>query len=99
MMRLACCLAIEAGVKVCCPVHDALLIESDTNGIELEIEKTRKLMADASRQVLDGFELRTDVEVVRYPDRYVDSRGRKMWETVIQLCDSSGTLAPVQEWN
>ena len=27
-------------------------------------------MAKASRIVLDGFELRTDVNVIRYPDRY-----------------------------
>ena len=29
MLRLACCLATERGVKVCAPVHDALLIEAD----------------------------------------------------------------------
>ena len=27
MLRLACCLATERGIAVCCPVHDALLIE------------------------------------------------------------------------
>ena len=29
MMRIAACLATERGIGVCCPVHDALLIESD----------------------------------------------------------------------
>ncbi len=28
MLRLACCLATEAGIKVCAPGHDAILIEA-----------------------------------------------------------------------
>ena len=28
MLRLACCLGIERGMKICAPVHDAVLIES-----------------------------------------------------------------------
>src|SRR3954464_13305113 len=28
MLRLACCLATERGIRVCAPVHDALLIEA-----------------------------------------------------------------------
>ena len=28
MLRIACCLATERGVRVCAPVHDALLIEA-----------------------------------------------------------------------
>jgi hypothetical protein len=42
-------------------------------------------MAKASRVVLDGFELRTDVHVVRYPDRYHDQRGAVMWDQVTKL--------------
>ncbi len=87
MMRLACCLATEAGIKVCCPVHDAILIEADIDEIEIAVERTKRLMAEASREVLNGFELRTDAEIVRYPDRYVDGRGKKMWDKVIQLCN------------
>ena len=42
-------------------------------------------MQEASRVVLDGFELRSDVEIVRYPDRYMDPRGAVMWERVMGL--------------
>jgi DNA polymerase-1 len=45
-------------------------------------------MAQASREVLDGFELTTDVEIVRYPDRYMDKRGAVMWNTVNELVES-----------
>ena len=42
-------------------------------------------MVEASRIVLAGFELRTDVSVVKYPDRVQDPRGAAMWNQVISL--------------
>ena len=39
-------------------------------------------MEDASTIVLNGFRLRSDIEVVRYPERYMDERGNQMWNTV-----------------
>jgi hypothetical protein len=42
-------------------------------------------MAEASRIVLDGFELQTDVSIVRFPDRYSDPRGIVMWDRVMRL--------------
>ena len=43
----------------------------------------RAAMDEASRAVLDGFEIRTDVHIVRYPDRYMDPRGEVMWNRVM----------------
>jgi DNA polymerase I len=45
----------------------------------------RGAMAEASRIVLGGFELGTDVQVVKYPHRYMDGRGLAMWEQVTGL--------------
>ena len=70
---------------MCAPVHDAVLIEAPLDEIDDTIELARNLMAQASREVLDGFELNTDVEIVRYPDRYMDKRGAKMWDTVQEI--------------
>jgi hypothetical protein len=42
-------------------------------------------MAEASRIVLGGFEIGTDVEIVRYPDRYMDDAGKDFWGTVTRL--------------
>ena len=36
-------------------------------------------MCEAGRIILDGFELRTDADVVVYPNRYSDERGAEMW--------------------
>jgi hypothetical protein len=42
-------------------------------------------MAEASRAVLNGFELAADAHVVRYPERYMDARGEEMWGRVCGL--------------
>ncbi len=86
MLRLACCLATEAGIRVCCPVHDALLIEAEIDRVNQVVEQTQAFMAEASGIVLGGFTLRSDAKIVRYPDRYADGdRGRVMWDTVQRL--------------
>ena len=82
MLRLACCLATEQGIRVCCPVHDALLIEGPISVIHVEIGRCQKAMEDASRLVLDGFTIRTEAKIVCHPDRYLDKRGIEMWNAV-----------------
>ena len=82
MLRLVCCMATEAGITVCAPVHDAILIEAPLEQLDQVIEQTKMIMAEASAIVLDGFRLNSDADVIRYPDRYSDERGVKMWETV-----------------
>jgi hypothetical protein len=82
MLRLAYCYATEAGVRVCAPVHDALVIESSLDSIDDAVATTKRLMAEASEELLDGFRLRSDASIVRYPDRYMDERGTEMWQRV-----------------
>ena len=85
MLRLACCYGAEAGIKICAPVHDAVLIESSVEQLEANIAKMEELMASASEIVLDGFRLRTDVETFQHPGRYMDGRGVEMWNRVMNL--------------
>ena len=85
MLRIACILLTEACIRVCAPVHDALLIEAPLDELDEAIATTKSLMQEASRIVLDGFELGSDVKEVRYPDRYMDKRGVVMWDKVMNL--------------
>ena len=85
MLRLACCLATEQGVRVCAPIHDALLIEASLSDLEDVVAQTQQAMSDASAAVLSGFQLRSDAKLVRYPDRYMDERGQQMWETIWEI--------------
>jgi hypothetical protein len=85
MLRLACSFATERGVEVCAPVHDAVLICAPLDRLEADIAVMRAAMAEASKVVLSGFEIGTDVKVVRYPHRYMDPRGTVMWDRVMGL--------------
>lgn len=91
MLRLSCCLATERGISVCAPVHDALLVEGPADGIAAVVAETERAMAEASELVLPGFPLKTDAKIVRWPDRYIDERGRAMWETVSRSLDTVDT--------
>ena len=88
MLRIACCLLTEAGIRVCAPVHDAVLIEAPLDELDTVIKKTQSLMAEASKVVLGGFELGSDAKEIRYPDRYMDKRGVVMWDTVMTILNT-----------
>jgi hypothetical protein len=77
-------------------VHDALLIEAPLEKLDEAIATTKAFMQEASRIVLDGFELGCDVKEVRYPERYMDKRGTVMWDKVMKLlsCKIPVTCAP-----
>ena len=90
MLRLACSLVTEKEIKICAPVHDALLIEAPLKDLDYAIEITRRSMAKASAIVLEGFKLQTDVKVVRYPERYMDPRGVEMWKMVWDILQHLG---------
>jgi hypothetical protein len=85
MLRLAAILGVEAGIKVCALVHDAILIEAPAPEIKEKVTLMQALMEEASAAVLGGFRVRSDPKIVRYPDRYMDPRGEHMWKTVTRL--------------
>lgn len=85
MMRLAACLATERGVEVSAPIHDAFMICSPFDRLDEDVATMRAAMAEASRLVLSGFELGTDVSITRWPDRYMDPRGAVMWRRVVEI--------------
>jgi hypothetical protein len=94
MLRLACCLATERGFRVCAPVHDAILIEAPLDRLEAHVRAVQQAMEEASALVLGGFKLRSDVKLVRYPERYEDPRGKKMWDTVWSILAEDGKTQP-----
>ena len=73
----------RAKIDVCAPVHDAVLIEASLDEIDEVVDLSKEMMAKASRVVLGGFELKTDAEVIRYPERFQDKeRGGDFWVEV-----------------
>jgi len=90
MFRLAYVWGTRHGLTLIAPVHDAVLLEAPEDRIEADVALMREIMRRASRVILnptaDGtIELRTDVKIIRYPDRFTDSRGTELWDTVLML--------------
>ncbi len=84
MLRLACIGLIHRGVAVCAPIHDAVLVEAPLEHLQDAVHLTQRTLREASAAVLGGFELESDVKVVRYPERYRDERGATMWDLVAE---------------
>jgi DNA polymerase I-like protein with 3'-5' exonuclease and polymerase domains len=89
-LRLGCSLALEQGVKVCAPVHDALLIEAPESDIQEAVTITEAAMRKASEIVLYGFPLRTEAKIIRFPERYQHPRGKEMWGKVMDILAALG---------
>ena len=86
MMRIASILAVERGIKLCAPIHDALLIEAPLDQIDAEVVRLKECMSEASEAVLgDGKVCRVDADIVRYPDRYIDEHGQEVWDQIMGL--------------
>lgn len=85
ILRLSCVRLMKTGIKICVPVHDAILIEAPLQLIDEHVELARSIMEQACRDLLNGAACRVDAEIVRYPDRYMDEkRGVAMWNTVMR---------------
>ena len=90
MMRLGVSMAIEAGLRVCAPIHDALLLEAAIDEIDVKAEQLAQIMGDASELVLgSGKRCRSDTKIVRYPDRFEDERGGVMFKKVMALLEAA----------
>jgi DNA polymerase I len=90
ILRLAICYAIEAGILVCAPVHDAVLIMAPLDRIDADAALMSYFMEKASEVVLTRIKLRTEGhtpdKIVRYPDRYMDKdRGKPFFDQVMSL--------------
>ena len=88
MLRLACCLAVDRGIPIVAPIHDAILIEGPAGDIDAIAAEMAKCMVEASRVVLGGPVVRVDVsKPLHFPNRYVDGRDGsvELWEMATRL--------------
>jgi DNA polymerase I len=88
LMRMVCIAATEAGIEVAAPVHDGFLIVAPLDRLHDESERMKAIMIQASTIVTGGLPINVEVEAVSFPDRYMDERGRAMWDRVIGLLGS-----------
>ena len=88
MLRLACIFAVDRGIPIVAPIHDALLVEGPAKDIDDIMTEMAKCMVEASRVVLGGPTVRADQDPpLHFPNRYVDGRdgSSELWGTTIRL--------------
>jgi DNA polymerase family A len=85
VLHVACVLAERRRIEIIAPVHDAIMVEAPLDQVEHVSAALDRLMRDASAVVLRGYELPTDVQIVRPGQHFFDKRGAEMWETVTRL--------------
>jgi len=90
MLRLSIILAHEAGVQICAPIHDALLIEAPIQEIDQAVATCEKAMVRASELVLPGFPIRVDAKIFDWTTHYSDERGTEFWIKLWALPGLSG---------
>jgi DNA polymerase I len=88
VLRVACILFVENNIKIIAPIHDAILIECDEEETYEIILKAQKLMTEASTIVLGpGNSIKTEADVIKYPDRYSDPREVENWNKVLRIVE------------
>lgn len=94
ILRLACCLATEAGLEVVAPFHDALLVHVPLTEVDDSLEFIRGCWSRASSALLDGYELRCDPDrkksVFEYPQRFMDGRQADFFEKALAFVTQRG---------
>ena len=90
MLRLAAVRLCDAGIIPSMLVHDAILLEADS---EEQIAHAAEIMKQAGRDVCDGFEIGVDIERMK-DGRFRDKRpmAQKMWATIMQALQAVGAL-------
>lgn len=87
MLRLSVMEMMRCGVQVCCPIHDAVLIQAPVAEIDSAIVEARAAMDTASAVLLDGYVLRNEVDVFRFPERFFDNDGAETWRKVSVIAE------------
>jgi hypothetical protein len=82
MLRVASIFSFDKGVKICALIHDAIVIEAPLDRLDTDIQIVQESMKEASRVILGGFELETDVSKVLSTDCYSDKKGRHVLNTI-----------------
>jgi len=68
------------GFEICATVHDSVVVELPLDGWKERKERLEFVMTEATRPLLNGHGVLVDSKVLLPGERYVDDRGREMFE-------------------
>lgn len=71
------------------------MVQVDLENADQEVKKAEEIMENASKIVI-GQPLRTESTIVKYPDHYIDEKGKATWENVLKIIQGIqvGTITP-----
>jgi hypothetical protein len=91
IMHTVCLLAERRGIEIVAPVHDAFMAQCRAEDLEDVSRELDRCMRDASKLMLDGYEIPTGDEdgkwLIRPGQRFFDKRGAAMWGEINRLLD------------
>jgi DNA polymerase-1 len=85
ILRAATTLMHDEGIRILAMVHDAVLIEDEIQNIERSAKIVQDCWRKASKSILGGFELDSDIEIVRYPDTFAPEDTDEFWNFLTEL--------------
>jgi hypothetical protein len=92
ILRLTACLATERGIDLGCTIHDALMYTAPADSWEDVDRAMVQCMNDACEAVLgDGYILKSDRDVVHFPNHYQHEDGTKMWNQIVTAVEQAET--------
>lgn len=97
MLHLACIMALDNHTKVIATVHDSILIEFPIEESQEHISICKEVMIEASRAVLEDFEL--DVDILYCLDGFKDPDGQDIWGLVWNIISQLDSHSSTTEAN
>jgi hypothetical protein len=98
MLRLAMTYAADQGVPICAPLHDALFAVAPADEEQAVTDSLLTCMNRASKDVI-GVVVPTEVEVVRFPDRFVPSKKPEAIQTWAAMLKALERLEGLENHN
>lgn len=93
-MRLVLIMATEAGIRICCCVHDGFLIEAPTTEIENAMATMRLIMEAAGIALYGSAPIIKCEQRVRYPNSFdpgLNREEQEIWNLILQTVDGIDT--------
>jgi DNA polymerase I len=83
ILRLSVLELANRGIQALATVHDSVLIQADSKDILDAAQETQAAMSAASAVLLDGYQLKTDAQIIRRGERMLDPEDRPIWDAAV----------------
>ena len=100
ILRQTCCMVVEAGIRLCATIHDAIVVECRIDEVDQTVARVKRLMIEATRLVLnDGSmlqvggisgDIRVDHKTYAHPAHFDEGRDNAVWNLITRMREEDG---------